>query len=117
MIIHFLSSIVSRLTEKAYAYPRFTGPPADAGGAPIKTVNEALGIIVAVIDLAQVVFWILAAGFGLYAAYLYLFARGDKESVTTARRMLVYTAVSILVALIAYGIPSIIVNFVNLGTP
>ncbi len=94
-------------------YPTFSDPP--RGNAPITSVNDSLNIIVNIIDFAQVAFFILAAGFGLYGAYLYLFSQGNKESVTQAKNMFIYMAVAIFVAIIAYGIPSIVVNFVDIS--
>lgn len=123
MLIGFLGGVISLWsafvnTSKTYAvwnqYPTFSDPP--RGNAPITSVNDSLNIIVNIIDFAQVAFFILAAGFGLYGAYLYLFSQGNKESVTQAKNMFIYTAVAIFVALIAYGIPSIIVNFVDIST-
>jgi len=80
--------------------------------SPIRDVNDALGILVSVIELAQVVFWILTVGFGLYGAYLYLFATGSKESAAQARRVFIYTAIAALLGIIAYGLPGIIEGFV-----
>lgn len=116
-IIEAILSIIiptAHATNPVSRYPRFSPPP--TGNAPIDTVNDALGIFVAVIDLAQIVFWISAAGFGLYAAYLYLFAAGNKETITKGRNMLVYTAVAIVLAIVAYGLPGIVINFIEVGS-
>lgn len=89
--------------------PQYTGPART--NAPIQEVDDFLQILADLIRLAQMVFWIFAVGFGLYAAYLYLFSGGSKESVSQAHKMLIYTAVASLVAILAYGIPSIIDSF------
>lgn len=89
--------------------PQYTGPART--NAPVQDVNDFLQILTDLVRLAQMVFWIFAVGFGLYAAYLYLFSGGSKESVSQAHKMLIYTAVASLVAILAYGIPGIIDSF------
>lgn len=93
-------------------YPGFQPPPRTNVG-PVTRVDSALGVLVRVVDFAQVAFWIVAAGFGLYAAYLYLFSQGDKEAINKAKKMLLYTIVASALAIIAYGIPAIIYNFLT----
>lgn len=88
----------------------------EGGNAPITSVGQTLDVVVNILNFAQAVFWILAAGFGLYGAYLYLFSQGSKESVTQAKNMMVYTVVAVVVAIISYGIPAIVNNFVAIST-
>ena len=122
-MITFLESLLSVFVSTVQAgaptpivdkYPRFSAPV--TGNAPITSVNDAVGILVSVIDLAQVVFWITAAGFGLYGAYLYLFSQGSKESIGKAKNMMIYTVVAIILAIVAYGLPSIVINFIRVGS-
>ena len=112
--IAVLGSIFPASSVLAANYPRFNPPP--TGGAPLTSVNDAVGILVSVIDLAQVVFWISAAGFGLYGAYLYLFSQGSKESICKAKNMMIYTVVAIILAIVAYCLPSIVINFIRVGS-
>ena len=51
----------------------------------------------------------------LWAAYLYAIAQEDTEKTSTARRILLYASVGIVVALIAKGFPSIIMSLFNSG--
>ncbi|MEK7093735.1 MAG: hypothetical protein AAB903_00130 [Patescibacteria group bacterium] len=91
-------------------YPRGVVPPSE--GQPINDVNDALYILVSVIELAQIVFWILTVGFGLYGAYLYLFSGGNTEKAAQARKVFIYAIVAGLLGVIAYGIPGIVEGFV-----
>lgn len=90
-------------------YPHGVTPPP---GGPINDVSSFLYILTRAIEFAQVIFWILAVGFGLYSAYLYLFSGGNTEKVSQAQKMLIYTAVACLLAIVAYGLPGIVEGFV-----
>jgi len=86
--------------------PQYVGP--GRSNAPVQDVNDALGVLVGIIKLAQIVFWVLTVGFGLYAAYLYLFSAGNKESAAQARRVFVYTIIAAILAVLAYAVPGVI---------
>lgn len=90
-------------------YPQNTPPPA---AGPIKYPIEALGMLVEIIVYLQLFFWFLAVIFGLYAAYLYLFSRGDPEKLKQAKNLLIYTVVSIVLAVVALSLPSLIASFI-----
>jgi hypothetical protein len=91
--------------------PQYIGP--GGSNAPIQDVNEVFAVLIGVIKIAQIVFWILAVAFGLYAAYLYLFAAGNKENAAKARRVLLYTVIAIILAIVAYSIPTVIDRFLT----
>jgi len=87
------------------------GPPTAPGG-----ITGPTGLVKLALDLlgwVQVFFWIAAVFFGLYAAFLYLTARGDSGKVSTANYMLIYTVVAIVVAVISYAIPAIVTGFIT----
>ena len=63
-------------------------------------------------------FWfliVLAVIFIIVAAFKYLTASGDPEKVKSAGTMLIYTAVAIVVALLARAIPAVIGSFLGAG--
>ncbi|MGD1003732.1 MAG: hypothetical protein ABR884_04140 [Minisyncoccia bacterium] len=63
-------------------------------------------------------FWfliVLAVIFIIVAAFKYLTASGDPEKVKSAGTMLIYTAVAIVVALLARAIPLVIGSFLGAG--
>ena len=85
--------------------------PVDAPGAPPGTptsVNAFLAILVTILGYVQALFWILAVAMGIYAAFLYLTARGNAETIEKANQMLIYVVVAIIVAILAYAIPKIV---------
>jgi len=49
----------------------------------------------------------------LIAAYKYITAGGEAEKVSGAHKALTYAAIGIAVAILAYGVPVIIFNFVS----
>lgn len=53
---------------------------------------------------------LLAIVFIIVAAYNYMTSAGDSEKVATAHRMIAYTAVAIIVAMVARGVPIIVVE-------
>jgi len=93
------------------AFPNYQPPP--GGGAPVTSVTTVFNRVLDIVDFMQAIFWIAAAGFGLYAAFLYLTSGGSPEGIKKAKDMLIYTVVAIFVAIIAFGLPMIITNFLT----
>jgi hypothetical protein len=91
-------------------FPRSTRPPASG---PVTDLGSALSILLYIVNLAQIVFWIMTVGFALYGAYLYLFAVGDKESAAKARKVFIYAVIAALLSIVAYGIPGIVADVVG----
>ncbi len=87
---------------------------------PPKPITNFQGILDAVNRISSWVFSILialAVVFLLYAAYLYLDARGDEAKVGEAKSVIIYSIWAIGIALIAAGIPSLIGSFFGVNTP
>lgn len=74
----------------------------------ITSANNVLAILVQILGYVQAFFWILAVFMGLYAAFLYLTARGEAETISRANRMLVYVVIAVIVAVVAYSIPTFV---------
>lgn len=89
--------------------PQYIGP--GQSNAPVNSLQQFLDLLVWFVQLFQAVFWILTVGFGLYAAYLYLFSGGSKEAVSKAHRTLIYAVVAGIVSILAYAIPGIVDSF------
>jgi hypothetical protein len=81
--------------------------------APIKTSDDIIDLIRGILEIMSVVFWILAVGGALYAAYLYLFSRGSEEKTKEAKKMLLYVVIAIAIALMASALPTLIYNFLG----
>ena len=71
--------------------------PPSAINAVNTITNYALGIVLA-----------LAVIFIIYAAFLYLTARGETAQITTAKNALIYSVVAVAVAVAAYTIVQVI---------
>jgi len=85
--------------------PKATGPISSPQGI-IDLVNNVL-------FWTATIFWIAAAGFVLYAAYIYLTAGGDAERVNKAHKQLLWAVVAIAVGLMARGLPFLIYTFLG----
>lgn len=85
--------------------------PVPVEGAPT-SIGGFMGLLVTILGWIQVLFWILAIAFGLYAAFMYLTARGDPEKIKQANHMLIYVVVAVVVAIIAFAIPSVVSTLV-----
>jgi heme/copper-type cytochrome/quinol oxidase subunit 2 len=76
------------------------------GGNP----SQVGGVIQNIIDFVTNFIFIVAVGFIIYAAYLYLTSSGEQEKVTEARKVITYAIVAIIIAFLARSIISFIAN-------
>lgn len=63
------------------------------------------------------VFFVLAIIFLIIAAIMYLVAAGDSEKAGTARRMLIYAIIAIVIALLAWSMRGILQNLLGVVPP
>ncbi len=84
--------------------------------SPITSVTEVEGVLNNIVRWAQIIFFILAALFIIFAAFEYLTAGGDDEKVKKAKNMLIYAIVAIAVALVAGGVRTLVRTFLETGT-
>lgn len=81
-------------------------------GVPTNTtINTFITTVICVI--AGYMFWILIAltvVFVIVAAYRYLFSAGDPSKISGATRTITFAAVSIIVALMAKALPTIVAS-------
>ncbi len=88
---------------------------------PAPTVVTSYADVVRILNV--VINWffgiliIVAIIFILYAAYLYLVAGGEQESVQKASKVLIYAAVAVAVAIIAKGIPIVVGSLFGVSVP
>jgi len=81
---------------------------------PIKTVDDVIALIVGIVERLQIVFWITAAGSGLYAAFLFIRGGSSSESLKKAKNQILYTVIAIALGLIAFGIPRLVDSFLKI---
>ena len=72
------------------------------------TLDAILGNLESILGYVSVAFWILAIGFILYAAFLYLTAAGSDDRLKTAKKQLWYAVIAVAIALMATTIPTLI---------
>jgi hypothetical protein len=86
-------------------------PPGTEG--PITDPEEAIGFLDTILGWVARIFWIAAAFFIFVAAFKYLTAAGDPTKVKAASTMLLYAVVAIAVAILSWGIPAFVNNFLS----
>ena len=92
-------------------------PPTPRGGVPVpatdvSSIQTIFDRIVNLLGWVYTIFFVIAAFFILFAAFTYLTAKGDPEKVKGARDQIIYAAIAIVVALLAFSIDQIISTFV-----
>jgi len=89
-----------------------------AGGHPeniIDSPEKIVGVLGTVAAWLFTILMALAVVMVVYAAFLYLTAAGNPERITSAKKTLIYAIVAIVVALVAGGIPVLILNLLGGG--
>ena len=74
----------------------------------IRNLSDVSAIIVNLVNWVTGLFFVAAILFLFYAAYLYLSAAGDPESLKAAKNQLNYSVIAIAVALLATSIRFIV---------
>jgi len=77
---------------------------------------DAQGIIDLIISITEwfaIIVFALAVIFVLYAAFLFITAGGADEQIKTAKSVLLYGVIGIIVALLAYGVVPLIESFLS----
>lgn len=77
----------------------------------IDSFEKIKGLLTKAVSWMYTIFFILAVGFILWAAYLYLTAGEDSSKVDKAKKQLVNAVIAIVIALIASGVSGIINSF------
>lgn len=88
--------------------------PPPCSTCPLQSVQDVILLITAIVTQIQIVFWIVAAGSALYAAFLFIRGGSNSESLKKAKNQIIYTVVAVALGVIAYGIPALVENFLTL---
>ncbi len=92
--------------------PTIVLPPTGQGG-PITGGADVIALVNQVLFWVATLFWIGAVIFIFLAAFGYLTAAGDPEKVKNASHRLLYAVIAVAVGLMAYGIPTLVNNFLR----
>ncbi len=93
---------------------RFLSSEAHAAGITLKDYTEINSVILC--PIARDMFWVLIAISTimiLVSAYMYVTAGGDPEKVGKATKTITYSAVGVVVALLARAFPLVIASIFN----
>ena len=78
-------------------------------------LDQLIGSIARVVNWFSWFIAVVAVAMGLYAAFLYITARGDAKQVADAHKTLVYAIMGIAVAILAFSIVTITKTFLNIN--
>ncbi len=98
------------LAGAQYTPPGVPAEPAPITGASAGTVYGILNQVITILFYALMFFAII---FILIAAFRYLTAQGDSETVDKAKSALLYAVIAIVIAVLARSIPFIVATFVR----
>ncbi len=87
----------------------YTTPPQSS----INSVQGVLNEVCAVFDILFYFLIALAVLFIVIAAYRYLTASGNPEKVKSATNTILYAAIAVAVALLAFAVPLVVANFLG----
>ena len=87
--------------------------PDGTGCPPITNIGQVQTSLEKIVVWLYGVFWILAVGFVIWAAFLFMNANGEADKITKAKTMLVYTLIAAAVVLLANGIRDIVTNLLE----
>ncbi|MFH1759396.1 MAG: hypothetical protein ABH822_02445 [Patescibacteria group bacterium] len=88
---------------------------AQAQAAPIRSIEDVVRVMNTFIGWFQAILFVIAVIFILYAAFLYITSGGNSEKLETAKNILIYAAVGIGVALLAYAIEPVVRQLLGAG--
>ncbi len=86
----------------------------DVPELPAAAPNDFASVIGLIVTVAQWMFGMLMAlsiVFILYSAFMYIIAQGNPERIDTAKRILIYAIVGLVVAVVAGGVGAVVQNF------
>lgn len=119
-ILFVFRSIVMNKILKGFAImavlmvlPILTGAQPTVATPTIKTTADVFATINSIITLIMSVVVILAVIVILYAAYLYITAKGDPKNIDTAKTAILYAVIAVVIVLIAKGIIMVVANILG----
>lgn len=113
--VQMVGVVIALLSINAYAQGAIQAPP---GGIkitkPFTTVGQVTDNII-----CQVLNWmfygaiLLTVVYVLLAAFGYVTSAGDVEKVGKAKKQIIYAAVGVAIAMVAFGLPYIVANLIG----
>lgn len=94
-------AILSLTTFTAFAQPLIDDP------------EDVITAATAFVKWMYNIFWVIAVGFVVWSAFLFLSAGGDAEKIKKAKTMLLYAVIAAAIVLLANGIQYIVFNLLK----
>lgn len=82
-------------------------------GSLISSVTQVNTVLEKFVTWMYNIFWILAVGFIIWAAYLFLSAGDNTDQIEKAKKMLLYALIAAATVLVANGIEAIVANLIS----
>lgn len=112
IVLPILAFLIAPLAAPSIAdaqSPDIENPASEAVDSPIENIDDVETVLQNVIGWAQTFLFALSALFIIIAGFKYMTAGGNEDEIKTAKNMLIYALVGIVLGLIAGGV----VNFIN----
>ena len=107
-LVQLIKSKTAVLLTSALPLLALAQTRAPIGKGKVQNLQELLQVFDRFIGWAQAILFVLAAVFALYAAFIFITQGHDAAAVDKARRVLIYAAVGVAVAVLAYAIVPLI---------
>lgn len=105
----FLNSAVAKFMGTSTNYLNQTG----IQGTKVENIEGIVGIIISVLTWTYYIFFVIAVLLVIFAAYEYLIGAEDPEKIKSVHKRLIWSAVAVVVALLALSFNLIIQNFIG----
>lgn len=86
-----------------------------ASASPIKNVDDVVKIIGNIVVIMYRVFFVVAIGAVIWAAFIYLTSKDDPEKIKNATKQILWAVVAIAIGLASVGFSKIIDTFITSG--
>jgi len=106
-----LSGLVPAVALAAFDPIEDEGPPELPSNAP-KDFDSLINVITTVAQWMFGILMALSIVFILYAAFLYVISQGNEDRIKSAKTILIYAVVGLVVAVLAGGISVVIQEFI-----
>lgn len=85
----------------------------DPGCIPLNSKEAVIALLLKIVGYFRTIFWIIAVGMLIWAAYLYLLGGTNEANTKKAKQVLNGAIVGMIVALIATSIPILVKSFLS----
>ena len=87
----------------------------DPSESPIKSIDDILKVLNNIVKWMYIFFFVVAVLFILIAAYGYLTAQGNPETIQKVNKQILYAVIAIVIAIVSVGFDVIIRKFLEQG--